>query len=257
MARVEFTIDGKPVSCEKDAPLLEVAQANGFDIPALCHHQALPDYGACRLCIVEVKQGDWTSVEASCTYPVRESGIEVRTDTERLRRYRRMNLELLLARCPDSDVVRQMAARLGVERVRLPQDGRDACILCGLCVAVCRDLVGVGAISFVGRGPGRRVTTPYDEPSESCIGCGACAEVCPTGNISVRDTADEREIVPFGTRHRLVRCPRCGRGYVTERQLEFLRQQLGKRAEVLAGCPVCNARQRAEELSKVYETLRP
>jgi len=255
MPIVHFTINGRPVSCERDAILLDVAAANGFDIPAVCHHEALPDYGACRLCLVEVTEGEWTSVEAACTYPVRREGIQVRTDSEKVQRYRRLNAELLLARCPGSEVVRRMAEKLGVEQVRLPQDGRDACILCGLCVNVCSELVGVGAISFVGRGSRRRVATPYDEPSEVCIGCGACAEVCPTGHISVREEGGERQIVPFGTRHRLVPCPECGRGYVTQRQLEFLERTLGGKSQVLKGCPVCKGRRRAEELKKVFETI--
>ncbi|NIN49597.1 MAG: (2Fe-2S)-binding protein, partial [Gemmatimonadales bacterium] len=69
---------------------------------------------------------------ASCTYPVREDGIEVETDSEQVRRYRRLNMELLLARCPESEPVRQMARELGVEGTRLPQDGADRCIQCGL-----------------------------------------------------------------------------------------------------------------------------
>jgi len=255
MATVRFTIDGQAVSCEKDSILLDVAQANGFSIPALCYHQAEPAYGACRLCLVEVTHGGRTRVEASCTYPVREDGIEVRTDSERLRRYRRLNLELLLARCPESDVVRRMAQEAGLEQVRLPQDGKDTCILCGLCVRICADVVGVGALGFVGRGPARRVDTPYGEPSDVCIGCGACAEVCPTGHIRVVDDPERmtRRIEPFHTEHKLLKCPKCGRGYVTERQLERLRQQLGERAAVLEGCPVCRSKLRAAKFVAVYQ----
>jgi NADH dehydrogenase/NADH:ubiquinone oxidoreductase subunit G len=194
-------------------------------------------------------------VEASCTYPVRDDGLKVETNSEQVQRYRRLNMELLLARCPDSEQVRRMAREMGVEQTRVPQDGKDRCVLCGLCVNVCHDLVGAGAISFVGRGSRRRVDTPYGEPSEVCIGCGACAEVCPTGHIVVRESEGEREIVPFGTKHKLVACPECGRGYVTEKQLAFLEQKLGEKSEILGGCPVCKGRRRAEELQKVYESL--
>jgi len=253
MPTIQFTIDGKPASCEKDAMLLEVALANGFDIPHLCYHQSEAPYGACRLCLVEITQGKWNWVEASCTYPVREEGIAVQTDSEKVRRYKRLNLELLMARCPGSELVRDLARKLGLETPRIPADGKDECILCGLCVNVCNDLVGVGAISFVGRGSERRVDVPYGEPSEVCIGCGACAEVCPTAHIRVVESGGEREIVPFKTQHRLVPCPQCGVGYVAEKHLEFLRERLGEKSAILAACPRCRSRQRAAELRLIYE----
>jgi bidirectional [NiFe] hydrogenase diaphorase subunit len=257
MSIVNFTIDGRPVSCEKDSMLLQVARDNGFEVPGLCYHAAEEPYGACRLCLVQITQGSSSWVETSCNYPVRRDGLRVETDTEAVRRYRRLNLELLMARVPESDAIRKMARELGVEHGRIAADGTDKCILCGLCVNVCSDLVRVGAIDFVGRGAARRVDTPYGESSKDCIGCGACAELCPTGHIVMVDNAEGtvRRLEPFHTEHELVPCPECGHGYVARRHLEHLREQLGEKAAVLAGCPVCRGRQRAEELRRVFEKL--
>lgn len=250
---IEFTIDGESVRCERDDMLLDVARRNGFDIPSTCYHEAHAPYGACRLCVVEVAGEGWSEISPSCTYPVRDQGIEVRTSTEKVDKLRRMNMELLLARCPDSDRLKGMAERLGVDHTRFPADGEDACISCGLCVNICRDLVGAAAISFTGRGMNRHVSTPFDEPSEACIGCGACAEVCPTGHIRVDDRDDgTREIVPFETVHELVTCPSCGRGYVTRKQLEQLEDELAEKRDILRGCPECREQDRVDELRKAY-----
>ena len=257
MPTVNFTINGRAVSCERDSMLLQVARANGFQIPGLCYHEAEEPYGACRLCLVQITQGASSWVETSCNFPVRRDGLQVETDTESVHRYRRLNLELLLARTPGSEVVQRMARELGMEQPRIPADGTDKCVLCGLCVNACRDLVGVGAIDFVGRGPNRRVDTPYGEPSRTCIGCGACAALCTTGHITIVDNAEGtvRRVEPFHTEHRLVPCPECGRGHVAEKHLEHLKAQLGEKAGVLAGCPVCRSRRRAEELRQVFEKL--
>ena len=181
-----MTINGRPVTCEKDSMLLEVALANGFDIPALCYHEAEPPYGACRLCLVEITRGGRSSVEASCTYPVRQDGIEVKTDSEKVRRYRRLNMELLLARCPESEAVRQMARKLGVERTRLPQDGTDQCILCGRCIRISAgEELG---LALQGRGFGVRVGVPFGESLAAGLRdtALACAAACPTGAIVAR-----------------------------------------------------------------------
>jgi len=252
MPQVHFKIDGEPVSCERDTMLLEVAREHGIDIPAPCHHDALFDYGACRLCLVEIEEDRWTGVDTACTYPVRERCVAVRTDTEEVKRYRNMNLQLLLARCPNSETVHELARSMGVGETEFESpDVKDnsSCILCGLCVNVCEELVGAGAIGFVGRGAERRVATPFDEPSGTCIGCGACAEVCPTGEISVSDAGRERTVEPFGTTLELVKCPECGKGYATEKQIEYMKEQLGERLEVLHGCPECSVRARAREFA--------
>ena len=109
---VEFTIDGKTITAERERSLLNVARENGFDIPSLCHHEAVGAYGACRLCLVEVKKGKRTKLTTSCNYPVLP-GIEVTTDSERIRKHRMMVIELLLPRAPRAPKVLAIAKQLG------------------------------------------------------------------------------------------------------------------------------------------------
>ena len=104
-----------------------------------------------------------------------------------------MLVQLELARCAEEEHVREMAARLGVTEPhpRLTRNDED-CILCGLCVRVCREIVGANAIGFEGRGTKRRVVAPFDQENPACIACGACAYVCPTGCITVVDAKGKR-----------------------------------------------------------------
>ncbi len=180
MSDVRLVIDGKNVAAKQGQTLLEAAASAGIGIPALCRHPAVEAYGACRLCIVEVKAHGRTRLVTSCNYEAAE-GLEVLTSTERVRRNRAMTLELLLARCPDVKAIRDLAARHGAAAGRFPA-GRDDCILCGLCVRICRERMGVGAADFVGRGAQMRVDTPYERRSGVCITCGACTFACPTGS---------------------------------------------------------------------------
>jgi heterodisulfide reductase subunit A len=180
MSDISLLIDGKPVQAGKGQTLLQAAASAGIFIPALCSHPAVEAYGACRLCIVEAKVHGRTRLVTSCNYEAAE-GLEVRTGTERVRKNRAMTLELLLARCPEVKIIRDLAAQYGVAAGRFPM-GKDDCILCGLCVRICRERMGVGAADFVGRGAGMRVDTPYERRSSVCITCGACVFACPTGS---------------------------------------------------------------------------
>jgi NADH dehydrogenase/NADH:ubiquinone oxidoreductase subunit G len=174
---VNLTINGLPVSVEEGTTLLEAARFLGFPIPTLCHSDGLSPYGACRFCVVEIAQGQGSKLVASCTYPAQE-GLRVRTASTRVVRARRMVLELLLASCPQSKVIQDLASAYGVNQQRFKQEHED-CILCGLCVRMCEEQIMARAIGFQGRGQERRVGTPFDVQSDLCRLCGACMYICP------------------------------------------------------------------------------
>lgn len=182
---MKIVLNGKKRQVRGGSTVLEAAVEAGIDIPALCMHDDLTPYGACRLCVVEVREKRrkrWRVV-ASCLYPVSE-GLEVRTDTERIARHRKVLLELMIARCPGAPALRELARRYGVKRTRFAK-GEDDCIMCGLCVRVCSEVVGADAIGFASRGVSRRVDTPFGIDHRRCIACGACTAVCPTGAIQM------------------------------------------------------------------------
>ncbi len=183
---LNLTINGKKVEAEPGWTLLDTARQNGIDIPTLCYHEAVEPFGACRLCVVEVKIGAGSRLMASCMYPA-EEGLEVRTDSERVLNVRRWILEMLLSECPASAEVREMAAEHGVTSTRFEvKNPEQECILCGLCVRACAQVVGANAISTVGRGASKQVGAPYLVPGQDCVACGSCVTVCPTGAMRER-----------------------------------------------------------------------
>jgi heterodisulfide reductase subunit A len=178
-------IDGQEVHAEEGQTVLEVAKANGIEIPTLCHHPLLEPYGACRLCVVEVIRRGRSRIETSCTYPATD-GLEIQTRSPAVVEARRVVLGLLLSRCPSVPLLQKMAAQYGVSEPPFPADDpNEKCILCGLCVRVCTDLVKAEVLNFSQRGIERRVGPPFLEKTRQCIGCGACTIVCPTGAIEI------------------------------------------------------------------------
>ena len=202
-------IDGMTVEINDEKNLLELIRKVGIKLPTFCYHSELSVYGACRMCMVEDQRGN---LEAACS-TIPAPGMDIKTNTERLRKYRRNILELLLANhCRDCTVcanngnckLQELAVRFEIDNVRFPNTAaqpkiddsslcitRDAnkCILCGDCVRMCNEIQNVGAIDFAHRGSKMTISCAFDRPiAESpCVGCGQCAAVCPTGAIIVRN----------------------------------------------------------------------
>jgi predicted molibdopterin-dependent oxidoreductase YjgC len=249
---MQLTINGQKVEAQEGQTVLEAAREAGIYIPTLCYHPAVAPNGSCWLCLVEVKAQGRTRLVTSCCYPARE-GLEVFTDSEKVQKVRRGVMELLLARAPESKTLQILAAKLGVTESRLPtvtKAERD-CILCGLCVAVCREVMGAAAISFVNRGVDRVVAPPFRESSEVCLGCGACAAVCPMGTIELRWTDQEVEVAPFHNRLPLAHCQECGKPIAGQPFSEKIQQQLGEElASAARLCDVCKRGQAARIIMK-------
>lgn len=208
-----ITIDGRKVEFTDEKNVLSIIRKAGIDIPTLCYHSELSTFGACRLCTVEDDRG---RMFASCSEEPRD-GMVIRTNTGKLRKYRKLIVELLLAsHCRDCTTceksgdcnLQMLAHRFGIMDVRFenykerrpldfssPSIVRDPnkCILCGNCVRVCSELQGVGALGFAHRGTDAMVMPAFDKQiaETDCVNCGQCRVFCPTGAISIRHNKGE------------------------------------------------------------------
>ena len=254
------TIDGVRVEVEKGATILDAARKAGIWIPTLCFHPAVSPEGVCRICMVELDRGDWKQLVTACNYPVRRD-IAVRVSSDRAVSARRGVMQLLLARAPDNEALKKLAERMGVDGTPYPTvtTAQRDCILCGLCVRVCEEVIGKAAIGFAGRGVDRAVAPPFRLASEDCIGCGVCAIICPVGTIQVRIHEDEGEveISPFKSRAKLLVCEGCGARMVSVPLAEEVRnrskidwEEFRKRARL---CPECRRKRTAEALGLATE----
>lgn len=228
---MKLVIDGKAVTVNRGATILEAAQALGVHIPTLCHDDRLHPYGACRICMVEV-EGPPRRMLPACTTPAAE-GMSVLTRTPLLAEARRSVLEFLLihhplecpvcdkaGECRLQDLVHEYGLGPGLfaeEKRNPPPDYASAlidrnpnrCILCGKCVRSCKERCGVGALTFSQRGGKSRVSTAFDRPHD-CEFCGECIEICPVGALTAKQS--KFKVRPWNLEKTPSTCNYCGCG---------------------------------------------
>jgi bidirectional [NiFe] hydrogenase diaphorase subunit len=205
--KVQIVVDGRELEAFEGETVLRAARRHGIEIPALCYLEGLPEWGACRLCVVQV--GQRPELRPACALAV-EDDMEVTTDSDRIGRYRRALLELLFAEgnhvcavCVSNGAceLQDAAVATGMDHVRFesqaPLRSVDAshprfvsdpnrCIMCTRCVRVCDEIEGAHVWDVAGRGRDAHLVAELGKPwgeSESCTACGKCVAVCPTGAL--------------------------------------------------------------------------
>jgi len=216
--KISLRIDGELVSATGDQTILDVARASNKFIPTLCYLKGLSSVGACRLCLVEVSGVN--RLLPACTTPVQD-GMSVTTKSEKLTRYRRIAIELLLvernhicAVCVSNGhcELQNLATTLGVTNVRYkynyPKLSVDAsherfvldhnrCVLCTRCVRVCAEVEGAHVWEVSSRGINSRISADLNKPwgdSRTCTSCGKCVQACPTGALAEKGWAVEEMV---------------------------------------------------------------
>ena len=233
-----ITIDGKSYPAEEGQSALEVAKQNGITIPTLCFHPALKPSGSCKLCAVEVsgRTSGRQIAMLSCILKVSD-GLEIKTTGPVVEKARTKAFRNLLQLAPQSVQVRRLAEEYGVD-LGPPSDG---CLRCRLCIRVCKEIVGAGALKMK-KIDGVNFVVP--EPDQ-CIGCGTCANICPTDAIRVEDRGNVRTVTireELIGKHPLERCEGCGRWFATTRFMDYIERRTAPHPHVKVAhmyCPTC------------------
>ncbi len=253
---VHLTINGRVVQAREGEMLLAVIRREGIDVPSICHHEAVEPFGACRLCTVEITREEWKGWKnyvTSCLYPVAD-GLIVNTHSEPVMDIRKTLLDLQLARHPNTPEIQKMAAEFDVTKTSYQEvpEGDD-CILCALCTRIC-DHMGFAAISTVGRGHGKKVAPPLDEPPPDCIGCLACAQCCPTNFIKYTEEGARRTI--WGKKFELITCSKCGKPTLTHEFADSLNKTRNIPREYFDVCDDCHRKEIALTMGRISQWSR-
>ncbi len=231
-------VDRTELEMREDRPLLQSLRECGIEVPALCYHPALSPAGVCKLCVVELLEAEKPpQIKLSCVLRPKP-GLEIRTYTEQVQRARSNAFKNLLKYAPESKKIRNLAASFGIDLGPAP----DECIRCRLCIRACKEIVGANALTME-----KRNGIPFVVPREDnpCIGCGTCANLCPTKAISLQDFDDIRVISirdEVISRNPLVRCEACGKRFATRKFLEEVDQKTGDHPHLKERhlyCPTC------------------
>ncbi|MDD9302556.1 MAG: (2Fe-2S)-binding protein [Desulfobacter sp.] len=218
---IEFFIDDMPLRAEKVTTILEAARAHKISIPHLCYHPALKPSGACKLCGVEVNSPSGKQVVMlSCILKVKP-GLKVKTQSDMVLAHREKAFNRLLALAPESRRIRDLAAAFNASVTPAP----NGCIQCRLCIRVCKEVVKVGALKMEKTSEGSRVIAGDGQ----CIGCGTCANLCPTKAIRLEDQENVRTVSikdEIIGRLPLERCEACGNLYATSDFLVHVAQSM-------------------------------
>ena len=245
---IRINIDDRSVEAKEGTTILAQAEKLRIQIPTLCYHESLSPFGSCRLCTVEIKRGRRWVLSTSCDTEITPD-MTIRTDSAEIRRSSKRAAELLYFKYPDVPVIRETAAKLGVRVDPSSQDSRE-CILCGKCVRTCQEVVEVYALRFEDRGPDH----PGEPPrigyiGESCICCGACAFVCPTGYIRMESYGQNRRVI-WERVFEMASCRVCGKLFAPLAQLNHISRQANLPLSQVMVCITCRE---AETQSQVVD----
>ena len=178
MSEIILKINDKEVKATAGMTILQVGQKENIDIPTLCHHEKLEDFGGCRLCTVEVETRGRKRYVVSCLYPV-EKDIHVRTRSEKVEKIRKVIVEELMAHAPDAPELVKMAEEYGADRDRFEKEP-SFCVLCGLCVRYCAEVKQKHAVGFIDNGAVRDISFIPELARKECWDCQECFALCPT-----------------------------------------------------------------------------